>query len=153
MCRPGALRRALSWRSRIGGWFALEGDRSSSEQSTEELEPPSESTSSEGVRDGTGTRWEDCLRERVPIDGVEGMTVTVVEESMSAEMDGTGGGEAGIFSLELKSRMNPLFLYTQTPTSSAIAVGTKRTKTQKKKPCPRTPGHLCAVPWWIERPP
>lgn len=44
------------------------------------------------------------------------MTVVVVVvaavESISAEMDGTGGGEGGTFSLELKSLMNPLFFLT-----------------------------------------
>lgn len=44
--------------------------------------------------------------------GVEGVTVTVVEEKTSAAIKGTGGGEAGTFSLELKSLMKPLFFLT-----------------------------------------
>lgn len=67
--RPGAFRLLLSCRSRgaegIGGGSELDDLAASSEGESEyKLDSLSESASTEGANEGTGTLWADCLRTR-----------------------------------------------------------------------------------------
>lgn len=110
MDKPGAFRLLLSCRSRgtdgIGGGSELDDLAASSEGESEyELDPLSESASTEGANEGTGTLWADCLRARWCGEAITG----VIGATMSVDIEGTGGGDGGAFSLLLKSRMKPLF--------------------------------------------
>ena len=71
------------------------------DSSEEKLGFPSMSAISDGVSEGTGTRWVDCFLVRTGIDGGG-------DEIASMDREGTGGGDWA-FSRALKSLMKPLF--------------------------------------------
>ena len=75
------------------------------DSSEEKLCFPSMSAISDGVSEGTGTRWVDCFLVRTGIDGGG-------DDIASMDREGTGGGDWA-FSRALKSLMKPLlFLLT-----------------------------------------